>query len=143
MKKSLQVAFTAAAFVMVLSFVACGDDSSSGPEEESTSFVELEDESSSSENISSSSSKKVSSSSSKKASSSSSKKVDSSSSKKASSSSNKTTDDTSILPLTQSSSSIVASSLPTGASVVFSDAAYAKWKERWITQNSMVLLLKI
>ncbi|MCQ2061597.1 MAG: hypothetical protein MJY47_08430 [Fibrobacter sp.] len=79
MKKLFPIAFFSAA----LMFVACGDDSSSGPEEESSSSIEVEDESSSSVEeegkSSSSEAKKGDSSSSEEATSSSSAAVSSSS----------------------------------------------------------------
>ncbi|MCQ2061600.1 MAG: hypothetical protein MJY47_08445 [Fibrobacter sp.] len=85
MKKLFPIAFFSAA----LMFVACGDDSSSGPEEESSSSIEVEDESSSSVEEGKSSAKEEgkSSAADKKSSSSEAKKDDSSSSEKATSSS--------------------------------------------------------
>ena len=97
MKKLFPIAFFSAA----LMFVACGDDSSSGPEEESSSSIEVEDESSSSveegkssakeeEGKSSANEEGKSSAADKKSSSSEAKKGDSSSSEEATSSSSET-----------------------------------------------------
>lgn len=55
MKKSYQMVFTAAIFAICTSFIACGDDSSSGPDEEYSSPAEMGDESSSSEKVAKSS----------------------------------------------------------------------------------------